>query len=171
MDISIATLNLCLGLLNKKEEVKRLITEQKLDVLCMQETELPSDYPARLLSFRDYQIQVEVNSQKSRVAVYIKNCVKFTRRYDLEGVDSQLVIIDIQGDREIRLINIYRSFNHQNGRTQKENFVSQLQLLKTACTANTIIDFNLDHAKRYDVNYRLVKYSKHSKYLKYLKYF
>ena len=125
MDISIATLNLCLGLLNKKEEVKRLITEQKLDVLCMQETELPSDYPARLLSFRDYQIQVEVNSQKSRVAVYIKNCVKFTRRYDLEGVDSQLVIIDIQGDREIRLINIYRSFNHQNGRTQKENFVSR----------------------------------------------
>ena len=81
MDISIATLNLCLGLLNKKEEVKRLITEQKLDVLCMQETELPSDYPARLLSFRDYQIEVEVNSQKSRVAVYIKNCVKFTRQY------------------------------------------------------------------------------------------
>ena len=40
MSIKIATLNLCLGLPNKKNDVKKLIVENNIDILCMQETEI-----------------------------------------------------------------------------------------------------------------------------------
>ena len=38
--IKIATLNLCLGLKNKKLEVSQLLNEYEIDVLCLQETEI-----------------------------------------------------------------------------------------------------------------------------------
>ena len=38
--IIIATLNLCLGLSNKKLEVENLMTSNKIDILCLQETEV-----------------------------------------------------------------------------------------------------------------------------------
>ena len=40
MDIKIATLNLCLGLQQKKNLVKQIIIDEQIDVLCMQETEI-----------------------------------------------------------------------------------------------------------------------------------
>ena len=40
MEIKIGTLNLCLGLQSKKELVKQTILLEKIDILCMQETEL-----------------------------------------------------------------------------------------------------------------------------------
>ena len=48
----IASLNLCLGLKNKKESVKRLIIENDIDIMCMQETEVPVDFPTDLLTFK-----------------------------------------------------------------------------------------------------------------------
>ena len=49
-DTKIATLNLCLGLRSKKKEVKRLIIENNIDILCVQETKIPSSYPVELLT-------------------------------------------------------------------------------------------------------------------------
>ena len=43
MSIKIATLNLCLGLRNKKLLVKNLLNENEIDILCMQETEVNGD--------------------------------------------------------------------------------------------------------------------------------
>ena len=43
MPTNVCTLNLCLGLKNKKLLVKRLLVENKIDVLCMQETEIMKD--------------------------------------------------------------------------------------------------------------------------------
>ena len=40
--LKVATLNLCLGLKNKKDLVKSLLIENDIDVLCMQETEIES---------------------------------------------------------------------------------------------------------------------------------
>ena len=54
MNINIGTLNLCLGLKNIKDEVKRLVTTKKLDILCLQETELESNFPTDILSFKGY---------------------------------------------------------------------------------------------------------------------
>ena len=55
----IGTLNLCLGLRNKKEEVKRLIAENNIDILCMQETEIPKEFPIQMLTFKGYNFENE----------------------------------------------------------------------------------------------------------------
>ena len=111
----IGTLNLCLGLKNKKDEVKRLIAENKIEILCLQETELESDYPTNILSFRGYCIETERNTGKIRVATYIKDTISYTRRTDLEGENSHLVIIDMNDRNSTRIINIYRAFNPPPG--------------------------------------------------------
>ena len=55
-----------------------------------------------------------------------------------------------------RIINIYRSFNPQNGLTPRAKFVSQLNLIKSAMTKDTIVigDFNLDYKKFHDTTYQ-----------------
>ncbi len=60
-NIKIATWNLCLGLASKKELVKKYVSDYKLDVWCLQETELDINLNADLLSFPGYAIEVEKN--------------------------------------------------------------------------------------------------------------
>ena len=50
---------------------------------------------------------------------------------------------------------MYRSFNPQNGISQREKFKYQLSIIKEAFTKGTIIlgDFNLDYFKKHSVNY------------------
>ena len=126
--------------------MRRLRTENKIDILCLQEVDLEPNYPSEILSFTNYQLEVEINSYKSRAAIYIyiKNDLNFVKQHDLEGFDSHLVIVDIVGQVETQIINVNRSLNHHNGLTAKEKFKSQLKLIKLACTANIMIlgDFN-----------------------------
>ena len=49
-NITIATWNLCLGLRNKKDYVSKIINEHKLDIVCLQETDIESNYPLNILS-------------------------------------------------------------------------------------------------------------------------
>ena len=44
MNVKIATLNLCLGLKNKRLEVERLMINNNVDVMCLQEVEIEKDY-------------------------------------------------------------------------------------------------------------------------------
>ena len=43
----------------------------------------------------------------------MKNTIKYTRRFELEGENNHLLIIDVENGMKTkkRLINIYRSFN------------------------------------------------------------
>ena len=113
MKIKIATLNLCNGLQQKKNLVKELITHEQIDILCMQETQINYNIDHSLLSFPGYIIETEKNSLTSRSGMYINNRVMYTRRRDLEGQDSHLVIIDLVGIHACRVINLYRSFTPQ----------------------------------------------------------
>jgi exonuclease III len=153
--LKIATWNLCLGLQNKKFHVKQSIIAQEIDVCCMQETEVKDDFPIEQLTFPGYVIELETNDVKSRVGIYINNRVKFTRRKDLEGTNSNLIIIDISETKPVRLINIYRSFKPQENITPREKFKYQLSLIKKALTPGTILvgDFNIDFFFKFDVDY------------------
>ena len=156
MVIKIATLNLCLGLKNKKLQVKNLVTTTEIDILLLQETEIEPDYDTNTLSFAGYNIEAEINTTKTRVGAYIKNEINYTRKINLEGTNSHLLILDLEGQSgPTRIINIYRSFNPSDGRSAKEMFNYQLDLIKLAYTNSAIIvgDFNLDFAKRHDPNY------------------
>ena len=134
MQAKIATLNLCLGLKNKKDVVKRLLVDNNIDICCLQETEIDILYPINILSFSGYNYESEVNSIKARTGIYIKNNVSYKRRNDLEGVDSHMIIVDIICMNRYRIINIYRSCNPQNGKSAKENFCYQLSVTRSLST-------------------------------------
>ena len=71
---------------------------------------MEQSYTILLLSFPGYSIETENNSYCSRVAYYISNRVEYIRRGDLEGVDSNLIIIYLIGSVSRRIINIkYKS--------------------------------------------------------------
>ena len=112
-----------------------------------------------MLSISGYSLLTEKNSLKSRSGIYIKSSIKFTRRADLEGVDNSLVIIDIELSSKYRLINLYRVFNPQNGISQKNYFISQLNKIKIAIENKgnhkliLLGDFNLDEMKKYQDDY------------------
>ena len=158
--LTVSTWNLCLGLVNKKNIVKNYIENYNIDIFNVQEIDTDSDYPNRLLSFPGYNIEVESNEVKSRVATYIKDNINYNRRPELEGKNSNLLIIDIEQEPRFRIINIYRSFNPQGGMHQKEKFRYQLQLIKNAINTKTMIvgDFNVDDGKRLDVDYAYSNY-------------
>ena len=84
--LKIATWNICLGLKNKKEYVKQMIKDHNIDICCIQECEIRKDYPKDLLSFKNFNIEVEQNSVKARCCIYVKDNVVYTRKEDLEGV-------------------------------------------------------------------------------------
>ena len=109
--ITIGSLNLCLGLRNKKEAVKKIIVDNKIDILCLQETEIPVDYTINLLTFKGYVYENEINNVKSRCGMYISNNLSHVRRTDLEILNMHIIIVDINDSRKTRVINIYRPFN------------------------------------------------------------
>ena len=112
----------------------------------MQEIEIDSSIDLKELESSGFNLEIENNSEKSRVGFYISKRIAYNRKSDLEGINSNMVILDIEANRPLRLINIYRSFNPQNNVNQKDKFVYQLTLIRSAMTANTIVmgDFNLD---------------------------
>ena len=120
--------------------VKKLLEENEIDILCMQETEVMKDINHNKLKIFGYLTELELNSTKSRVGFYISKLVRYVRRVDLEGSDSNLIIIDVEGTLNTRLINVYRSFAPQNNVFQREKFKNQLSLINTAmCNSNCIL--------------------------------
>jgi exonuclease III len=154
-NIKIATWNLCLGLGSKKDLVQKYIQDNNIDVCCVQETEIYNNFNEELLTFPGYSIEVEKNDNKRRVAIYVRSRISYKRRMDLEGTNCHLVIIDLFGETDLRIITIYRTFKPQENVTAREKFGMQLNLIKLSCTKNCVIlgDFNVDHAKKYDVTY------------------
>ena len=154
-DLKIGTWNLCLGLPNKKDIVKNYIKTEAIDVCCLQETEIPKDYPRALLSFSDYKIEIEGNQQKKRTAIYINDKIKYERREDLEGINSHIIVIDILGNKHYRIISIYRTFRPPINLSVTDFFKYQISVVKNAMSPNTIVlgDFNLDYSHKYVNNY------------------
>ena len=92
----ICTWNLCLGLKNKKDYVSKIIKQHKLDIICLQETDVELNYPQNILSFKGYDYLTENNSIKARTGMYINNLIPYQRRTDLEKMDCGIIIVDVQ---------------------------------------------------------------------------
>ena len=122
----------------------------------MQETEVTNAININELSVSQYCLELENNSVKSRVGLYISKDINYVRRTDIEGLNSHIVIIDITGESKLRVINVYRSFAPQDGESQQSKFKYQLSIIKNAICEKFIVmgDFNLDYSLRNDVNYR-----------------
>ena len=160
MSVKIASWNLCLGLKKKKEYVLNTLRQEKIDICLLQEVDIPRDYPTNILSSKDYKLEVEKSTVKSRCAILIKNNIDYTRREDLESIDLSLCVIDVNGSENWRIINCYRLFNPPNNQSQSEHFALQLErindILSNPNGRKIIIagDFNLDEENRYSTSYR-----------------
>ena len=118
------TLNLCLGLKNKRIDVENLLVSNRIDILCLQEVEVESGYDPVSLNLKDYHFELEVNSVKSRTGIYIKKSIAYNRMHQLEGIDSHINVIDLEESGTInRVINVYRSFNPQNNVNARTKYI------------------------------------------------
>ena len=136
--------------------LNKILLDNNIDILCLQEVEIPAKVVSKSLCITGFNIELETNSEKSRTCIYVSNKVKYKRRIKLEGTDSNVVIIDIEGRGDVsRIINLYRCFNPQSNVSAREKFKYQLQLIKDAWSEKCLIkgDFNLDYSQVYDVNY------------------
>ena len=113
--------------------MSKMIKDNNIDICCIQECEILKDYPSNILSFKNYNLEVENNSIKARCCIYIRGGISYVRRDDLEGVDSNLVIIEAKTNAQIYLIiNLYRSFSMQGDVTPEVRFVTQINTIKSA---------------------------------------
>ena len=141
---------MCLGLKFKKDLVKNILLEKEIDILLMQEIEIEKDFDFELLNIPGYSFECETNDVKKRVGTYVKNTIKYTRHFELEGENNHLLIIDVENGMKIkkRFINIYRSFNPV-GLSERDLFTRQLDLIRVAFNNNSALigDLNLDYKK------------------------
>ena len=155
MPFKIATWNLCLSILNKKDLILEELTNSDIDVCCMQETEIDCNVPLDALGSVNYDFIAEKNSDKIRVGLYINKRVSYVRRSDLEEENCHLIIIDLNLDYKYRIITLYRSFRPPDGLSQLEFFRKQIGIVEKSITIRTIVlgDFNLDVNKQFMQNY------------------
>ena len=108
--------------------MKTKLLEQNIDICCVQEFEIPHHYPIiKALSFKNYNIKVEVNTIKSRCCFHIKDNINERRREDLEGTGNNIIIIEL--DKSV-IITLYRSFAKQNNLSPFESFTNQVQIFR-----------------------------------------
>ena len=55
--IKIATLNLCLGLKNKKLDVENLMSENDINILCLQEVKVETNFDSEVLKIKNFQFE------------------------------------------------------------------------------------------------------------------
>ena len=155
----IGTWNLCLGLANKKDLVTETLKRNEIIICGLQETEIENNFPENLLSCSGYTIELEMNNDKKRAGVYVRNDIQYKRRLDLEAANCHIVILDINIGYKLRIINIYRSFRPQGMLSVNELFEKQLGLIRNCMCENLMLigDFNLDANKGLsnDYNYRI----------------
>ena len=125
-NIKIATWNLCLGLVNKKDIVTEYLKSNDISVCCMQETEIPNNYPLNILNCNNYNLEIESSDAKRRTGIYLRANISYTRRRDLETNNLHIVIVDINVSTKIRIINVYRSFHPPDGSPATEFFDKQM---------------------------------------------
>ena len=70
-NFSIATLNLCLGLPNKKDMVTECLKNKNIAVCCLQETEIPANFPEEVLNCGGYNLELKLNDEKKRAGIYV----------------------------------------------------------------------------------------------------
>ena len=150
-----------MDILSFEYDIKIQLTWKKLEILKMgpgppKATHVLNHLDQSLLKIKNYQFELEKNSQKARTGIYINNEVRYKRMPHLEGVDSHILVIDLVSPGVIKqIINVYSCFNPQNNVNARVKFNYQLNIIKNAMCEGCLLigDFNLDYSKVFDDNY------------------
>ena len=107
------------------------------------------------MSNNEFDFEAKSSDSKHRVGVFIRNSLNYRRRIDLEKKNCHLIIIDLFGNKLVRLITLYRSFRPPNSESPSAFFQKQLEIIKNNIIPNTVLlgDFNLDFEKQFPIDY------------------
>ena len=118
-----------------------------MKLLHQQETEIPCDYPENVLNCKGYNVELELNSVKKRVCIYVHKDINYTRRSDLEKENHHIVILDVKCKTDFRVVTLYRSFRPQGGISPVTFLNAHLVLLSRAviktvlyCVISTLME-------------------------------
>ena len=78
------------------------ITNHEKDVWCLQQVDLEIDYPTAILTFKGYKLDTELTDIKVSCAIYIKDTIPINRRIDHKVVNTQVIIIDVDLNKELQ---------------------------------------------------------------------
>ena len=147
---------MCNGLCNKVQYVKQLLYQAELDVLFLQETEIPRVFDHSLLDIDGHVTEYCVSTEKIRTVVYIKNNIAYERR--MEKVDTNVLMLDLGNKYDFeQLAGVYRPFKMMANINRLGHFKIQIKELTDFMNTNRNIlvcgDFNLDYNKKNVQNY------------------
>ena len=80
-ELKIASWNLCLGLTNKKDIVIDYLKANKIEICCLQETEVDPNFPTKELYCKGFDLELEDNNTKIRAGIYLSKGINYIRRY------------------------------------------------------------------------------------------
>ena len=70
-ELVIASWNVCLGMIHKKDFIAHEINKEKIDICCLQECEVPNTVDESTLTFPGYKIELEdMTLRKERVFIF-----------------------------------------------------------------------------------------------------
>ena len=99
MQLKISTLNLCLGLKYKKVYVEQLLLNNNVNILCLQEVEIDSNYDVDLLKLPGFKFGIRHELNQTKIGnLYVW---RYQLQQTLEGIDSHLFVIDTEGKSDI----------------------------------------------------------------------
>ena len=158
MNIKICTFNVCLGLRCKINLIKDFLNENKIDILCLQETEIDAEENLSIYEIPGYVTEYEktLENQKIRTLMYVKANLNHRRRHDLEKAESHIILITVN-ENNFGLASIYRTYKLTHKATYEEALDEQISVLKTFVETqeNAIVmgDINFDYNKRTEQSY------------------
>ena len=157
-NLKICTWNVCLGARNKLSQIKDLIIENAIDILCLQEVDIESDENLDDYEIGDYSLEAEVVTQphKRRTMMYISNKILYKRKREAEGGDNHIILIHVL-KQNVMLASLYRTYQLTQHTNHQSAFCDQLAVLEQLCTTTSKVlilgDFNLDQNRRADPSY------------------
>jgi exonuclease III len=156
LTLKICSWNLCNGLMNKMEIVRDLLYSSNIDVLLLQETEIPVTTEDELLSIAGYQLEMAIATKTIRTVAYLKSDVRYTRH--LETMDRNVLMFELDDKYSVKqLSGIYRPFKLIDCPNRLEAFKGQIKtitdFIRDEKSAIIMGDFNLDYRKKDLQNY------------------
>ena len=88
----------------------------------MQECKIDKNLEEKVLTIKNYKIELEDNQDKKRVAIYINNKVNYERQRQFEEPNNHLIVLDVKCNKDYHIINLYRSFSSNDNITPSERF-------------------------------------------------
>ena len=157
-NISLCTWNVCLGARCKLSIIKDLLNDNKIDVLCVQESEIKSEENLDEYQITNYSLEAEIVSAgfKIRTVMYIKSDISYRRINQLEKADSHQIVIKLL-KANVVVTSLYRTYQLTVHQDHVAAFKDQISVLdRILQQENKVIilgDFNLDQNKRSDPSY------------------